>query len=165
MAGRFPRPGTSSLAACWPSGLWYSLTILAILGAHEFGHYFACVYYRVNASLPFFLPVPPPFLDRHAGRVHPDSAAASGRKRLLFDIGIAGPLAGFVVAVPALFIGVALSHVVADAEELRGHVTLGEPLLFKAATLDGLGITSGTATRSTCTRWRSPPGSACWRRR
>ena len=53
-------------------GFWYSGTILAILSCHEFGHYFACRYYDVDASLPFFIPAPLP-ADRHAGRVHPDS--------------------------------------------------------------------------------------------
>ena len=77
-------------------------TILAILGCHEFGHYFACRYYNVDASLPFFLPdaVPP---HRHDRRRHPDSRADSRPSAMLFDIGIAGPIAGFVVAVPALF--------------------------------------------------------------
>ena len=42
-------------------GLWYSFPVIAILGAHEFGHYFACRYYRVDASLPYFLPLPLPF--------------------------------------------------------------------------------------------------------
>lgn len=113
------------------SGAWYSLTILTILGAHEMGHYLACRYYRVDASLPYFLPVPLPtgtfgaFI-RIRQRIP--------TKAMLFDIGAAGPIAGFVVAVPALFAGVALSRVIplppADSVAL---VTLGEPLLFQAA--------------------------------
>ena len=54
---RLPLP----FAALLVRGLWYSATILAILGCHELGHYFACRYYDVDASLPFFLPVPLPF--------------------------------------------------------------------------------------------------------
>jgi membrane-associated protease RseP (regulator of RpoE activity) len=114
------------------SGLWYSLTILAILGAHEFGHYFACVYYRVNASLPFFLPLPPFFLTGTLGafiRIRQPIRT----KRQLFDIGIAGPLAGFVVAIPALFLGLAMSHVVQLPKAAEGMLSLGEPLMFKAA--------------------------------
>jgi membrane-associated protease RseP (regulator of RpoE activity) len=120
----------------WPilvRGLWYSLTILAILGAHEFGHYFACVHYRVNASLPFFLPLPPVFLTGTLGafiRIRQPIRS----KRMLFDIGIAGPLAGFVVAIPALFLGLALSHVVALPKAAEGMLSLGEPLAFKAVT-------------------------------
>lgn len=119
----------------WPilvRGLWYSVTILAILGAHELGHYFACVYYRVNASLPFFLPLPPMFLTGTLGafiRIRQPIRT----KRMLFDIGIAGPLAGFVVAIPALLVGLALSHVVAMPKAAEGMLSLGEPLAFKAA--------------------------------
>jgi len=110
-------------------GLWYSLTILAILGAHEFGHYFACRYYHVNASLPYFIPVPPPFLTGTLGafiRIRQPIRT----KRVLFDIGIAGPLAGFVVALPALIVGVALSRVTPLPKTFSG-LELGEPLLFR----------------------------------
>jgi len=120
-----------SSASLLVNGLWYSGTILAILGCHELGHYFACRYYDVDASLPFFLPVPPPMLTGTLGafiRIREPIPT----KRQLFDIGIAGPLAGFIVAVPALFIGVALSHVVRLPPDFTGF-SLGEPLLFKLA--------------------------------
>ena len=113
-------------------GFWYSGTILAILGCHELGHYFACRYYDVDASLPFFLPVPPPMLTGTLGafiRIRQPIPS----KRMLFDIGIAGPIAGFLVAVPALFIGIAMSHVVRIPENTGGMLELGEPLLFKLA--------------------------------
>jgi membrane-associated protease RseP (regulator of RpoE activity) len=109
-------------------GLYYSLSVLAILGAHEFGHYFACVYYRVNASLPYFLPFPL-FLTGTLGAVIRIRQPMPS-KRALFDIGIAGPLAGFAVALPLLIVGVALSRVVAVPE--GGGIYFGEPLLFKA---------------------------------
>jgi membrane-associated protease RseP (regulator of RpoE activity) len=117
-------------------GLWYSLSILAILGAHEFGHYFACRYYKVDASLPYFLPFYIPVLFPLTGTL---GAFIRIRqpipgKRELFDIGIAGPIAGFVVAVPVLLIGMYLSRVIAVPETFDGLVVeLGEPLLFKAA--------------------------------
>jgi membrane-associated protease RseP (regulator of RpoE activity) len=123
--GNFPLPPLAS-------GLWYSLTILAILGAHEFGHYFACVYYRVNASLPFFLPLPLTLTGTLGAFIRIRQPIRT--KLQLFDIGIAGPLAGFVVAVPALVIGLALSHVVAEPKATEGMMSLGEPLAFKAAT-------------------------------
>lgn len=113
-------------------GLWYSLTILAILGCHELGHYFACRYYDVDASLPFFLPVPPPMLTGTLGafiRIREPIP----QKHMLFDIGIAGPLAGFLVLVPALFVGLSMSHVVRLPADFSG-LELGEPLLFKFAT-------------------------------
>ena len=112
-------------------GVWYSGTILAILGCHELGHYFACRYYDVDASLPFFLPVPPPFLTGTLGafiRIREPIPT----KRMLFDIGIAGPIAGFLVAVPTLFFGLAMSHVAKLPADFTGF-ELGEPLLFKAA--------------------------------
>jgi membrane-associated protease RseP (regulator of RpoE activity) len=111
-------------------GLWYSGTILLILGAHELGHYYACRYYQVDASLPFFLPAPFIFLTGTLGafiRIREPIPT----KRMLFDIGIAGPIAGFVFAVPALIVGVLMSHVVRLPDDFTG-LSLGEPLLFKA---------------------------------
>jgi membrane-associated protease RseP (regulator of RpoE activity) len=113
-------------------GFWYAGTILAILGCHELGHYVACRYYDVDASLPFFLPVPPPFLTGTLGafiRIREPIPT----KRMLFDIGIAGPIAGFVVTVPALFIGLAMSHVARVPVGAANLEELGEPLLFKLA--------------------------------
>ena len=112
-------------------GLWYSLTVLAILGVHELGHYYACRRYRVDASLPYFMPAP--FLIGTLGafiRIRQPIPT----KRMLFDIGVAGPIAGFVVAVPALFVGVALSQVVPLPDAFDGPVlAFGEPLLFRVA--------------------------------
>jgi membrane-associated protease RseP (regulator of RpoE activity) len=112
-------------------GLWYSGTVLAILGCHELGHYFACRYYDVDASLPFFLPLPPPFPTGTLGAVIRIREPFPS-KRALFDIGIAGPIAGFVITVPTLFLGVWLSHVVQLPSTFSGF-ELGEPPLFKAA--------------------------------
>ncbi len=112
-------------------GLWYSASILTILGAHELGHYFACRYYRVDASLPYFLPVP--IVDTGTFGAFIRIRQPSTRKRTVFDIGIAGPLAGFVFLVPALFVGIHLSHVALIPPHFNGF-ELGEPLLFKLAT-------------------------------
>jgi membrane-associated protease RseP (regulator of RpoE activity) len=110
-------------------GLWYSATILLILGSHEMGHYLACRYYDVDASLPFFLPVP--FLLTGTMGAFIRIREPIPQKHMLFDIGIAGPIAGFLVAVPALFVGLALSTVVRVPPDMAGY-ELGEPLLFKA---------------------------------
>lgn len=112
-------------------GFWYSGTILAILGCHELGHYFACRYYDVDASLPFFLPFPIALTGTMGAFIRIREPIP--RKHMLFDIGIAGPLAGFAVAVPALFIGVAMSHVVRVPPDAPGLIDLGEPLLFRFA--------------------------------
>ena len=128
--------GSRDLDASGPffllNGLWYSGSILAILGAHEFGHYFACRIYGVDASLPYFLPAPPFLLTGTLGafiRIRRPIAS----KRELFDIGIAGPIAGFIVAVPVLLVGLSLSRVSALPADTTGFFELGEPLLFKAA--------------------------------
>jgi len=113
-------------------GLWYSGTVLAILGSHEMGHYLACRYYDVDASLPFFLPVP--FLVSGTLGAFIRIREPIPQKRILFDIGIAGPIAGFLVAVPALFIGMAMSTVVRLPDPLPpGTVMFGEPLIYKIA--------------------------------
>lgn len=110
-------------------GLWYSGTVLAILGCHEMGHYLACRYYKVDASLPYFLPAPLPLTGTLGAFIKIRERIPS--KVALFDIGIAGPIAGFVIAVPALFWGLALSTVETLPEDFTG-MELGEPLLFRA---------------------------------
>jgi len=111
-------------------GAWYSCTILAILGSHEFGHYFACRYYDVDASLPYFLPAPLPLTGTIGAVIRIRHSIPT--KRMLFDIGAAGPIAGFIVAVPALFLGLRLSRVVPLPDNFVG-MSLGEPLLFQLA--------------------------------
>ncbi len=124
------RPLVLPMAAILIRGAWYSGTILAILGCHELGHYVACRYYDVDASLPFFLPAPLPLTGTLGAFIRIREPIRL--KRELFDIGIAGPIAGFLVAVPALFIGLAMSRVVRVPPVFVG-AELGEPLLFKAA--------------------------------
>ncbi|MBI1806006.1 MAG: site-2 protease family protein [Ignavibacteria bacterium] len=87
-------------------GLPYSLSLLAFLSAHEFGHYFAARYHRVATTLPFFIPVPP-FLVNPFGTMGAVIRIRSPwpSKKALFDIGIAGPIAGFVVTVAILLYG------------------------------------------------------------
>ena len=116
----------------WPralgGGLWYSLSVLAILGAHEMGHYLACRRYGVDASLPYFIPAPGTLIGTFGAFIK--IREPIGTKRELFDIGIAGPLAGFAVAVPALVLGIGLSHVARVPPNMEG-LELGEPLLFQ----------------------------------
>jgi membrane-associated protease RseP (regulator of RpoE activity) len=118
--------GTTTLVG----GFWYGLTVVAILGCHELGHYFACRYYNVDASLPFFLPIPFSIFGTLGAVIRIREPIP--QKRMLFDIGIAGPIAGFLVTVPALFIGVSMSHVVRMSADFVG-LELGEPLLIKLA--------------------------------
>jgi membrane-associated protease RseP (regulator of RpoE activity) len=111
-------------------GVLFSVALLAILLAHEFGHYIACRRYRVNATLPFFIPAPPLFLAGTFGAFIKIKSPIPTR-RALFDIGIAGPLAGFVVAVPIAFIGVLTLQ---PAPAITGDSTVvifNDPLLFR----------------------------------
>jgi membrane-associated protease RseP (regulator of RpoE activity) len=121
-----------SFAQLMVRGLWYCGTILAILGCHELGHYLACRYYDVDASLPYFIPMPLLLTGTMGAFIRIREPIP--RKHMLFDIGIAGPIAGFLVAVPALVIGVAMSNVVKLPPTATGLLELGEPLLFKATT-------------------------------
>jgi Zn-dependent protease len=107
------------------AGLPFSLTLAAILLAHEFGHYLACLYYRVDASLPYFLPAPS-LIGTFGAFIRIRSAIYS--KRVLFDIGVAGPLAGFVFLLPALGVGLAFSKVIPGIDN-QSTIHFGVPLL------------------------------------
>lgn len=87
-------------------GIPFSATLLTILMAHEMGHYLLCRYYGVRATLPFFIPAPT--LIGTLGAVIRIKAPIRSRAAL-FDIGIAGPIAGFVVAIVTLAIAITLS--------------------------------------------------------
>jgi len=106
-------------------GAVYSFTVLSILGAHEMGHYIACRWYGVRATLPYFIPVPLPPVGTFGAFIKIKSPIPS--RRALFDIGIAGPLAGFVFAVPASII----AHYFATPSSSSGDVTFNDPLLFQ----------------------------------
>src|SRR3979409_324209 len=86
------------------SGLTFSIALLTILTAHEMGHYLACRYYGVKATLPFFIPAPPLFLAGTFGAFIKMKSPIPSR-RALFDIGLAGPLAGFVALLPVAVAG------------------------------------------------------------
>src|ERR1700678_2192314 len=87
-------------------GLPFASTLMLILLAHEMGHYLCCRYYGVNATLPFFIPAPT-LIGTLGAFIRIRSPIRS--RAALFDIGIAGPIAGFVVAVAVLFVSLGLS--------------------------------------------------------
>lgn len=115
-------------------GLWYSGGIITILFCHEMGHYVMCVRHGVRATLPFFIPFPilSPFGTLGAV-IRMDSRLPD--RRALFDIGIAGPLAGLVIAIPAIFFGIKMSEVHTIAASSGEAWLLGESLLFKGLSL------------------------------
>jgi len=111
------------------AGLRLAGGLLGILVAHEMGHYLACRYYRVDATLPFFIPAPLlSFVGTLGAFIR--IRAPIPHRRALFDIGVAGPLAGFAVCLPVLWLGLKEARVLTlDAD--AGGVFLGEPLLFQ----------------------------------
>jgi membrane-associated protease RseP (regulator of RpoE activity) len=113
------------------SGLPFAATLLGILAAHEFGHYFAARYHKVAVTLPYFIPMPLTFGTLGAfiqlKEPVPD-------RRKLFDIGVAGPLAGLVLAVPLVFYGLATSPVRVP-EFTQGAMVEGNSILYFAAKL------------------------------
>jgi len=123
--------GRRPVPLSWASpvaGLWYSLTLLAILGAHEFGHYYFCRRYNVDATLPYFIPAPVPLTGTLGAVIKIREAFPT--RTILFDIGVGGPIAGFIVLVPALFIGMSMSSVV-PVPTGSSVFYMGEPLLFQ----------------------------------
>jgi membrane-associated protease RseP (regulator of RpoE activity) len=118
MAGIYPLNSFSQ-------GAVFSFTLLSILGAHEMGHYIACRWYGVRATLPYFIPLPFPPTGTMGAVIKIKSPFPS--RRALFDIGIAGPLAGFVFAIPAAFI----AHYFATPSDVSGDIIFEDPLLFK----------------------------------
>ena len=112
-------------------GIPFSFTIISILLTHELAHYFASRRHGMTASLPYFIPGPPlPPMIGTFGAVIKTNPPIPDR-RALFDIGVSGPLAGFIVSVIAIVIGLKFSRV-APLEEIRGvTVMLGDSLGFK----------------------------------
>lgn len=107
----------------WP----FAATLMGILLAHELGHYFACRYYRIVASYPYFLPFPN-LIGTMGAFIRIQSPIVN--RRALFDVGIAGPLVGFVLAVPALAWGLAHSRLLPGALEGSGIVFGNPPLVW-----------------------------------
>lgn len=111
-------------------GLPFSAALLAILGTHEFGHYFASRRHGVRATLPFFIPAPPiPFMIGTFGAVIKMKSPIS-TKSALVDIGAAGPLSGFVVAVVVVVVGLSQSTVMDAPSDAVVVMGLGSSLIF-----------------------------------
>src|SRR5438309_11697624 len=109
-------------------GIPFSATLMLILFAHEMGHYLYCRYYGVYATLPFFVPFPS-LIGTLGAFIRIKSPIPS--RAALFDIGIAGPIAGFIPACAALLVGISLSHPI--AVPAASEIQLGFPLAFHLA--------------------------------
>jgi membrane-associated protease RseP (regulator of RpoE activity) len=112
----------------WVKALMYSGGIMGILLAHEMGHYFTAKKNGVEATLPYFIPIPfPPFgtmgaVIKMGGRIP--------NRRALFDVGAAGPLSGLCVIIPVILIGLKLSRIVDTTTLDKNTISLGDSLLF-----------------------------------
>lgn len=106
-------------------GLPYSIALLLILGGHELGHYLTCRYYGVQATPPFFIPFIPPF--GTMGAVI--RMGLTTNRRVLIKVGAAGPIVGFLVAIPVTTVGLMLSEIVPQGS-LMGGFQFGSSLIF-----------------------------------
>lgn len=126
-----------------------------ILLAHELGHYLTCRYYGIDATLPYLIPAPPPFPFGTFGAVIKIRSRFPNRRQL-FDVGIAGPVGGFIFIVPALIVGLQLSKPFIFTDSAQGTYELGEPLIFALAAMAFFPGDAGTSISL------HPIGLAAW---
>ena len=112
-------------------GLSFSIPLISILLAHELGHFFACRFYQMNCTPPFFIPLPVSITGTLGAFIRIKSPFLN--KRALFDIGVAGPLAGFAVVLPLLCLGISSSRLIPKGAFPSGGLSFGEPLIFRCA--------------------------------
>jgi len=110
----------------------FALPLMSILIIHEMGHYYISKKHGISTSLPYFLPIPPIIPGFNIGTF---GALISSRdpmpnKKALFDVGISGPIAGFIVALPVTFIGIATSEIIYSPSIASGEIALGASPLF-----------------------------------
>jgi membrane-associated protease RseP (regulator of RpoE activity) len=113
----------------WQAGAWYSGGIITILLAHEMGHYLMCRKYAIRATLPFFIPMPLTLFGTLGAVIRMEAYLPS--RKALFDVAVAGPLAGLFFTIPAIYFGVQMSQIIDLAGAASGGgVQLAEPFLF-----------------------------------
>jgi membrane-associated protease RseP (regulator of RpoE activity) len=142
-------------------GVPFSFTLMLILLAHEMGHYVYCRRYRVWATLPFFIPFPT-LIGTLGAFIRIRSPIRS--RGALFDIGIAGPIAGFVVALVILFLSLGLSQPMMPGLAAAGDIQLGFPLIFYGmhSLLVGMGLAHGAAALPLTHAYLHPVAVAAW---
>jgi membrane-associated protease RseP (regulator of RpoE activity) len=125
-------PGQISVIAKAMLGSWpYALSLMSILLAHEFGHYFMSRHHKVAATLPYFIPMPLPPLGTMGAAIMMQGVPKN--KRVLFDIGVAGPLAGMALAIPILLYGLSISPLI-TIQPVNGIISQeGNSLLYVLA--------------------------------
>ena len=142
-------------------GIPFSASLMLILLAHEMGHYLACVYYNVDATLPFFIPFPS-LIGTMGAFIRIRSPIHS--RRALFDIGIAGPIAGFVVACGVLAVALPFSRVAPAAPPPTDALLIHYPMIFGAMQrwMAAAGLLRGTAALPLGVLMVHPMAMAAW---
>lgn len=136
------------LATDWEllkDGLSFSLSLLFILTSHEMGHYIACRIYRVDATLPYFLPTPPMIGPAGTFGAFIRILSPFPSRKAVFDIGIAGPIAGFVALIPIAIIGLmTMETAIPQQVGQGGTLVFADPLLIRiVAMILGQDLTFG----------------------
>ncbi len=111
------------------NGVSFSASLLAILTAHEAGHYVACRLYRVDATLPYFIPMPPLFGPAGTLGAFIKIVSPMPSRRAVFDIGVAGPIAGFVALIPILIFGLLMKQASPEEIIVQNELYFASPLL------------------------------------
>jgi len=127
----------TALTTLLTGGVLFAISLLAILGAHEFGHYLAARKNGVRTSLPFFVPAPPFFIIGTFGAFILIKESIPNRK-VLIEIGCAGPIIGFIVTIPTLIVGLSLSKVGPLVE--TGGLSFGSSILMEMISEMVLGV-------------------------
>lgn len=125
MAGKNPFGSLNGFASGFP----FSLTIIAILGIHEFAHYAAGKKWGITVTLPYFIPAPFPPIGTFGAVIRMKSSIPN--RKALVDVGVSGPIAGFAVALAASIIGLFLSEVIPLQGRGPDSISLGDSLLFR----------------------------------
>ncbi len=136
-------------------GIGFSLSLLAILTAHEAGHYVACRLYRVDATLPYFLPMPPVLSPAGTLGAFIKIVSPMPSRRAVFDIGVAGPIAGFVVLIPILIYGLLTMETATPAQIVEAQgLYFSDPLLTHLlAKITGANLSSGSFNPFLAAAW------------
>ena len=121
-------------------GLPFSLTLMLILGTHEIGHYITSKRNGVKATLPYFIPAPS-LLGTFGAFIKMESPIPD--RRALLKIGVSGPLAGFIIALPATIIGLGLSEI-KEPSQMKGGISLGSSILLSFLTKTILGVSDNS---------------------
>lgn len=129
-------------------GLKFSLSLLFILISHEMGHYVACRLYKVDATLPFFIPTPPMLGPAGTFGAFIKIRSPLPSRRAVFDIGVAGPIAGFIALIPIAMMGIlTIQPATPQSSEAAAGIVFSDPLVMQAIAFFA-GVDLGASVRN-----------------